>query len=77
MQFFSITKEKQEESGEEKIENVGGLIEQTGGKSTSTLDNLLPKRFAEKEWQEKIDKISIEDINITQNGKNIIDTKTR
>ncbi len=75
--IFLRAEEKQEESGEEKIENVGGLIEQTGGKSTSTLDDLLPKKDLQKEWQEKIDKISIEDISITQNGKNIIDTKDK
>ena len=73
--FFS--KEEKKIEPEEKPEISIGGVETSGGRSTSTLQDLIPKKDLQKEWQEKIDKISIDDINITQNGKNIIETQDR
>ena len=70
-------KEEKKIEPEEKPEISIGGVETSGGRSTSTLQDLIPKKDLQKEWQEKIDKISIDDINITQNGKNIIETQDR
>ncbi|HNZ84193.1 MAG TPA: fibronectin type III domain-containing protein [Candidatus Pacearchaeota archaeon] len=74
---FFFKEEEKIEPEEEKTEISIGGVDTSGGRSTSTLQDLIPKKDLQKEWQEKIDKISIEDISITQNGKNIIDTKDK
>lgn len=82
---FAVPKKEEEEKEEEKEIEIpvlddavsSGSDDSRSGGSTTSIKDLLIEKELQKEWKEKVEKITIQDLKVTQNGKNIFEQETQ